>query len=163
MYTLFGPKTAFFWPRGPHFDPKPQKHSVPSCYNPKQSIPGPKLVSERLCHFWVLQAPQNLPRPPQTPPMVQGGQKWPKFTCTSPVLIIRKYENNLRGKIFRPIFPLRIYQQKYGHIFPCACCHTWKSRDQVVELNPQQEDKIEGKAQEYHQTLQVNILIYIYI
>ena len=25
------------------------------------------------------------------------------------MLIIRKYENNLRGKIFRPIFPLRIY------------------------------------------------------
>ena len=85
---------AFFWPRGPHFDPKPQKHSVPSCYNPKQSIPGPKLVSERLCHFWVLQAPQNLPRPPQTPPMVQGGQKWPKCTCTSPVLIINDNKTN---------------------------------------------------------------------
>ena len=97
MYTLFGPKMAFFWPRGPHFDPKPQKHSVPSCYNPKQSIPGPKLVSERLCHFWVLQAPQNLPRPPQTPPMVQGGQKWPKFTCTSPVLIINDKKTTFRG------------------------------------------------------------------
>ena len=47
-------------------------------------------------------------------------------------------------------------EQKYGHIFPCACCHTWKSRDQVVELNPQQMDKIEEKAREYHQTLQVN-------
>ena len=53
-------------------------------------------------------------------------------------------------------------EQKYGHIFPCACCHTWKSRDQVVELNPQQMDKIEEKAREYHQTLQVNSL-YIYI
>ena len=49
-------------------------------------------------------------------------------------------------------------EQKYGHIFPCACCHTWKSRDQVVELNQQQADKIEGKAREYHQTLQVNSL-----
>ena len=47
-------------------------------------------------------------------------------------------------------------EQKYGHIFPCACCHTWKSRDQVVELNQQQVDKIEGKAREFHQTLQVN-------
>ena len=53
-------------------------------------------------------------------------------------------------------------EQKYGHIFPCASCHTWKSRDQVVELNPQQMDKIEEKAREYHQTLQVNSL-YIYI
>ena len=49
-------------------------------------------------------------------------------------------------------------EQKYGHIFPCACCHTKKSRDQVVELNQQQADKIEGKAREYHQTLQVNSL-----
>ena len=97
MYTLFGPKTAFFWPRGPHFDPKPQKHSVPSCYNPKQSIPGPKLVSERLCHFWVLQAPQTPPRPPQTPPMVQGGQKWLKCTCTSPVLIINDKKTTFGG------------------------------------------------------------------
>ena len=51
-------------------------------------------------------------------------------------------------------------EQKYGHIFPCACCHTWKCRDQVVELNQQQMDKIEGKAQEYHQTLQVNSFIH---
>ena len=51
---------------------------------------------------------------------------------------------------------------KYGHIFPCACCHTMKSRDQVVELNLQQVDKIEGKAQEYHQTLQVNTCIHVY-
>ena len=47
-------------------------------------------------------------------------------------------------------------EQKYGHIFPCACCHTWKGRDQVVELNQQQMDKIEEKAQQYHETLQVN-------
>ena len=53
-------------------------------------------------------------------------------------------------------------EQKYGHIFPCACCHTWKSRDQVVELNQQQADKIEGKAREYHQTLQVNSFIHIH-
>ena len=52
-------------------------------------------------------------------------------------------------------------EQKYGHIFPCACCHTMKSRDQVVELNPQQMDKIEGKAREYHQTLQVKSFICI--
>ena len=59
-------------------------------------------------------------------------------------------------------------EQKYGHIFPCACCHTLKCRDQVVELNPQQVDKIEGKAQDHHQTLQVNsfihnVYMYIYI
>ena len=52
---------------------------------------------------------------------------------------------------------------KYGHIFPCACCHTWKSRDQVVELNQQQMDKIEEKAREYQQTLQVNSFIHLYI
>ena len=46
---------------------------------------------------------------------------------------------------------------KYGHIFPCVCCHTLKHRDQVVELNQQQEDKIDGKAREIHQTLQVEI------
>ena len=51
-------------------------------------------------------------------------------------------------------------EQTYGHIFPCACCHTMKSRDQVVELNPQQMDKIEGKAREFHQTLQVNSYTY---
>ena len=54
-------------------------------------------------------------------------------------------------------------EQKYGHIFPCACCHTWKSRDQVVEFNQQQMDKIEEKAREYHQTLQVNSFIQIHM
>ena len=88
MYTQFWPKTALFWPRGAHFDPKTQKYSETSCYNPKPCIPGQNLVSERLCHFWGLQAPQPPPRPPQTPPRVPGAQKWPKCTCTSPVLII---------------------------------------------------------------------------
>ena len=46
---------------------------------------------------------------------------------------------------------------KYGHIFPCASCHTLKRRDQVVELDQQQADKIDGKARENHQTLQVEI------
>ena len=64
-----------------------------------------------------------------------------------------KKENDARGGNGEKKFEK---EQKYGHIFPCACCHTWKSRDQVVELNPQQMDKIERKAQEYHQTLQVN-------
>ena len=49
-------------------------------------------------------------------------------------------------------------EQKYGLIFPCACCNTWKSRDQVVELNQQQMDKIEEKAQQCHHTLQVSSL-----
>ena len=88
MYTQFWPKTAFFWSRGANFDPKPKKYSETSCYNPKPCIPGQNLVSERLCHFWGLQAPQPSPRPPQTPPMVPGAQKWLKCTCTSPVLII---------------------------------------------------------------------------
>ena len=88
MYTQFWPKTAFFWSRGADFDPKTQKYSETSCYNPKPCIPGQNLVSERLCHFWGLQAPQPPPRPPQTPPRVPGAQKWPKCTCTSPVLII---------------------------------------------------------------------------
>ena len=53
-------------------------------------------------------------------------------------------------------------EMRYGHIFPCASCHTMKHRDQVVELNQQQEDKIDGKARENHQTLQViNILCII--
>ena len=88
LYTQFWPKTALFWPRGADFDPKTQKYSETSCYNPKPCIPGQNLVSERLCHFWGLQAPQPPPRPPQTPPRVPGAQKWPKCTCTSPVLII---------------------------------------------------------------------------
>ena len=32
--------------------------------------------------------PPKPPMPPQTPPQVRGGQKWPKCTCTSPILII---------------------------------------------------------------------------
>ena len=71
-----------------------------------------------------------------------------------------KRENEARGRNGEKKFRA---EQKYGHIFPCACCHTWKSRDQVVELNQQQADKIEMKAQEYHQTLQVNSFIHIYM
>ena len=55
LYTQFWPKTALFWPRGADFDPKTQKYSETSCYNPKPCIPGQNLVSERLCHFWGLQ------------------------------------------------------------------------------------------------------------
>ena len=51
-----------------------------------------------------------------------------------------------------------VEENKHGHIFPCACCHTLKRRDQVVELHPQQADKIDGKARENHQTLQVIVL-----
>ena len=47
LHTLFGPKTAFFWPRWVPFDPKPQKHSGTSCFNPKHCIPGLKLVTEQ--------------------------------------------------------------------------------------------------------------------
>ena len=55
-------------------------------------------------------------------------------------------------------------EMRYGHIFPCASCHTMKHRDQVVELNQQQEDKIDGKARENHQTLQViNMLCIIFV
>ena len=36
-----------------------------------------------------------------------------------------------------------------------------KHRDQVVELNQQQEDKIDGKARENHQTLQVINMSYM--
>ena len=47
LHTLFGPKTAIFWPRRAPFDPKPQKHIVTSCFNPKHCIPGLKLVSKQ--------------------------------------------------------------------------------------------------------------------
>ena len=75
LYTQFWPKTALFWPRGAHFDPKTQKYSETSCYNPKPCIPGQNLVSERLCHFWGLQAPQTPPQAPPDPPKGPGGPK----------------------------------------------------------------------------------------
>merc|ERR1712051_1136633 len=61
----------------PYFGQKLQKHSVTSCYKPKQSIPRLKLVFERKWQFWGCQTPPNHPRAPQSPPGVQRAQKWP--------------------------------------------------------------------------------------
>ena len=76
LHTLFWPKTTFFWARGAHFDPKPQKHGVTSYYKPKQSIPRLELVSERKWQFLGCQTPPNHPRAPQSPPGVQRAPKW---------------------------------------------------------------------------------------
>ena len=106
LHTLFGPKTAIFWPRRAPFDPKPQKHSVTSCFNPKHCIPGLKLVSEQKWQFWGRQTPPNPPRAPQTPPGVRGGQKWLWCTCPSPVLIISDKKMIFEGvNILTHFFP----------------------------------------------------------
>ena len=41
--------------------------------------------------------PPNPPQAPTDPPMVQGGQKWLKCTCTSPVLIINDKKTTFGG------------------------------------------------------------------
>ena len=60
--------------------------------------------------FGVCRPPKPPQGPPQTPPMVQGGQKWPKCTCTSPMLIINDKKRLSRGWIFWPIFSLEMPQ-----------------------------------------------------
>ena len=75
---------------------------------------------------------------------------------TAEVLDVDKQKDKSRKKARRSNNPEKFQEEmRYGHIFPCASCHTMKHRDQVVELNQQQEDKIDGKARENHQTLQV--------
>ena len=39
-------------------------------------------------------------------------------------------------------------ENQLGPVFPCACCHTYKFREQVVELSPKQAAKIEKCAYE---------------
>ena len=84
---------------------------------------------------------------------------------TAEDLDVDKQKDKRRKKARRSNNPEKFQEEmRYGHIFPCASCHTMKHRDQVVELNQQQEDKIDGKARENHQTLQViNILCMIFI
>ena len=106
LHTLFGPEMALFCPRGVPFDPKPQKHSVTSCFNPKLCIPGLKLVSERKWHFWGRQTPPDPPRALQTPPGVRGGQKWPKTIKPHPVTNISDKNRKLgMVDIFTHFFP----------------------------------------------------------
>ena len=44
---------------------------------------------------------------------------------------------------------------KLGPVFPCVCCRTNKFRHQVVLLNKEQAAKIDQKAEEIHQAIQV--------
>ena len=72
----FGPKLPFFGPEGPILTQNLKKHSVTSCYKPKQSIPRLKLVSERKWQFWGCQTP---PKPPKGPPEPPRGPEGPKM------------------------------------------------------------------------------------
>ena len=46
-------------------------------------------------------------------------------------------------------------ETKLGPVFPCASCHTMKFRHQVVILTKEQAAKIDQKAKENHEALQV--------
>ena len=46
-------------------------------------------------------------------------------------------------------------ETKLGPVFPCACCRTNKFRHQVVLFNKEQAAKIDQKAEEIHQAIQV--------
>ena len=48
---------------------------------------------------------------------------------------------------------------QFGPTFPCACCHTMKFRHQVVMLTKEQAAKIDQKAREAHEALQVICII----
>ena len=48
--------------------------------------------------FGVCRPPKSPPEPPQNPPMVQGGQNWPKCICSSPLLIINDKKMTFGGK-----------------------------------------------------------------
>ena len=51
-------------------------------------------------------------------------------------------------------------EKKSGPIFPCACCHTLKFRHQSVMLDKKQAAKIDEKAEEIHQAVQVIRVFY---
>ena len=46
-------------------------------------------------------------------------------------------------------------ETKLGPVFPCVCCRTYKFRHQSVLFNKEQAVKIDQKAEEIHQTIQV--------
>ena len=98
------------------FERPPRTPNLPLQFGPIFSL-GMYLLRERgggikrLYYFVVrvvlhicFQTPHNPPRPPQTPPMVWEGQKWPKCTYTSPVLIINEKKNFQRGENFDLFF-----------------------------------------------------------
>ena len=46
-------------------------------------------------------------------------------------------------------------ETKLGPVFPCVCCHTFKFRHQSVLFNKERAVKIDQKAEEIHQAIQV--------
>ena len=113
LHTLFWPKMAFFWPWGPKFGPKYQKHSVTSCFDPKHDISESKLVPCGNGQFWVLQTPQKPPRAPQGPQGAPGVQKWPKSSITSPVVTIDPKNQTFKGGQFFSVFSLGMTPESF--------------------------------------------------
>ena len=84
----FGPKRPFFGPVGPILTQNLKNIVKLVVITQNHAFQGKKWSLSDYVIFGVCRPPNPTPLPPQTPPMVPGGQKWPKCTCTSPVLII---------------------------------------------------------------------------
>ena len=84
----FGPKRPFFGPEGPILTQNLKNIVKLVVITQSHAFQGKKWSLSDYVIFGVCRPPNPTPLPPQTPPMVPGGQKWPKCTCTSPVLII---------------------------------------------------------------------------
>ena len=95
-----GQKRPFFGPEGPILTQNLKNIVKQVVITQNNAFQGLKWPPSNNVIFGVCRPPQIPPEPPQTPPMVQGGQNWPKCTCTSPVLIINDKKTTFGGWIF---------------------------------------------------------------
>ena len=97
VYPIWAKNGLFFGPEGPILTQNLKNIVKQVVITQNNAFQGLKWPPSNNVIFGVCRPPQIPPEPPQTPPMVQGGQNWPKCTCTSPMLIINDKKTTFKG------------------------------------------------------------------
>ena len=122
-----GQKRPFFGPEGPILTQNLKNIVKQVVITQNNAFQGLKWPPSNNVIFGVCRPPQIPPEPPQTPPMVQGGQNWPKCTCTSPMLIINDKKTTFKGVNILTYFFTRNAPSAF---FTCRC-HGWQHTDML--------------------------------
>ena len=124
----FGPKRPFFGPVGPILTQNLKNIVKLVVITQNHAFQGKKWSLSDYVIFGVCRPPNPTPLPPQTPPMVPGGQKWPKCTCTSPVLII----NDKKTTFGRVNILTYFFTRNVPHVTPTHLEHDFFSQRKTI-------------------------------